>query len=73
MRWSERRTAVRSTFEMSSTLPARVTRPRPPSLILFSLGRMTNFPNNSKKLVEPPQDAQRILPQDSLPTATQQT
>ena len=26
MRWSERRTAVRSTFEMTSTLPLRATR-----------------------------------------------
>ena len=26
MRWSERRTAVRSTFEMISTLPLRATR-----------------------------------------------
>ncbi len=42
MRWSERRTAVRSAFEMTSTLSLRATRrPRPPSLILFSLDRET--------------------------------
>ena len=35
MRWSERRTAVRSTFEMTSTLPASDARSRRPSLILF--------------------------------------
>ena len=39
MRWSERRTAVRSTSEMTSTLSLRAARAsRPPSLILFSLG-----------------------------------
>jgi hypothetical protein len=38
MRWSERRTAVRSTFEddFHTSTPSDV-RPRPPSLILFSL------------------------------------
>ena len=38
MRWSEPRTAIRSTFEMIFGLPLRATRDyRPPSLILFSL------------------------------------
>ena len=45
MRWSERRTAVRSTFEMTSTLPLRAARgSRPPSLILFSLGEKRAMP-----------------------------
>jgi hypothetical protein len=39
-RRSERRTAVRSTFEMISTPTPSGARPRPLSLILFSLGPM---------------------------------
>ncbi len=49
MRWSERRTAVRSTFcdDFHTSTPSDA-RPRPPSLILFSLGacdssRFTSF------------------------------
>src|SRR5882762_2064017 len=37
MRWSERRTAVRCTFDFHTFTPSDA-RPRPPSLILFSLG-----------------------------------
>ena len=38
MRWSERRTAVRSTLDDFHTSTPRDARSRPPWLILFSLG-----------------------------------
>jgi hypothetical protein len=44
MRWSERRTALRHTPDDFDTSTARDARPRPPSLIFFSLGLLRAYP-----------------------------
>ena len=69
MRWSERRTAVRCTSEMTSTLPLRATRAlHPPSLILFSLGR-TEYAQKCPHLrLLPLRFCERVLPRCATAT-----